>query len=205
MSRSEGPSLARLALGGVFVVLGLAVFAIRFQHDGAYAMPRGGNLFGGVGSLVLGGALLARALPRPGVWIALALAPFVLFRGVYAIASEVEEVISLYATDSAGDAAELRLWIIDRDDGAWIGMPRTKAVEHALDGEPHEMLRNGEKSCVVPAVVEDREIVRSVHRQKVEKYAVARLAAGAGLYAREAPETTVAVRVDPCPPGVPTR
>ena len=181
------------------VALGVVVFAIRLQHDGAYAMPRGGNLFGGLGSLVVGAVLMVPRLPRPAVWAAIALTPLVLFRGLYAIASELEEVVSLYATDSAGTPAELRLWISDRADGVWLGMSRAKATEHALHGVPHQMLRRGETVCVVPFVVEDRETVRSMHAEKLEKYAVARISAAVGLYPSEAPETTVAVRVDPCP------
>lgn len=199
MSSSERGIGFKQVLGAVLILLGVAVFAIRLQHEGAYPMPRGGNLFGGLGSLALGGALLWRGLPRAGFWIVLALTPLVLFRGVYAVMSELEEVISLYATDSDGAPAELRLWISDRDDGSWLGMPRSKAVEHALHGKPHRMLRNGDTVCVVPMVVEDRETVVAMHEEKLEKYAVARFAASLGLYPTVAPETTVAVRLDPCP------
>ena len=114
--------------------------------------------------------------------------------------AEMEEVISLYETESRGRPAELRLWIIDREDGAWVGMPRAKALEHALDGARVEMLRGGERSCVRPALFdEDRETVRAIHVRKVGKYAVARLAGAIGLYPLEAGEGSVALRLDPCP------
>ena len=129
------------------------------------------------------------------------LPPVVLFSGLYATMAELEEVVSLYATDSAGRPADLRLWIVDREDGAWVGMPRWKAVEHSLNGARVQLLRNGKTRCVVPVLYEDRETVRAIHGLKVEKYAVARGAAAIGLYPREAREAAVALRLDPCPGG----
>jgi hypothetical protein len=164
-------------------------------------MPRGANLFGGLGALLLGGVLVWPATPRGLGWLALAASPVVLFFGLYATMAELEEVVSLYATDSAGKPAELRLWIVDRGDGEWVGMPRSKAVEHSLDGARLELLRNGEIRCVVPVLHEDRTTVKAIHALKVEKYAVARGAAAIGLYPREARETAVSLRLDPCPGG----
>jgi hypothetical protein len=188
-------------VGWGLLALGIAVFAVRLLHEGAYAVPRGANLFGGLGALLLGGVLVWSAPPRGLRWLALAVSPVVLFFGLYATMAELEEVVSLYATDSAGRPAELRLWIVDREDGEWVGMPRTKAVEHSLDGAQLELLRNGETRCVVPVLHEDRQTVGAIHARKVEKYAVARAAAAIGLYPREARETAVSLRLDPCPPG----
>ena len=115
--------------------------------------------------------------------------------------AELEEVVSLYATDSASRPVELRLWIVDRDDGEWVGMPRWKALEHSLDGARLQVLRTGETRCVVPLLYEDRATVRAIHALKVEKYAVARGAALLGLYPREAGESSVSLRLDPCPSG----
>ena len=53
----------------------------------------------------------------------------------------------------------------------------------------------------VPVLYEDRATARAIHALKVEKYAVARGAAAIGLYSREARDTTVALRLDPCPGG----
>lgn len=189
----------RSVAGGVLLAVGVTVFGVRLLHEGAYPMPAGGNLFGGLGSLALGALLLAPSTSRGLAMLALAASPVVLFFGLYATMSELEEVVSLYATDQDGNAAELRLWIIDRDDGEWVGMQRSKAVEHDLDGEPLEMLRAGETRCVVPVLHEDRETVRAVHAQKIEKYEVARVSASIGLYPPEARDTTVALRLDPCP------
>ena len=129
----------------------------------------------------------------------LAASPAVLFFGLYATMSELEEVVSLYATDSAGQSAELRLWIVDREDGEWVGMSRTKAIEHSLDGARVELLRGGETRCVVPVLHEDRPTVRAIHALKVEKYAVASASAVVGLYPSEERETAVSLRFDPCP------
>jgi hypothetical protein len=115
--------------------------------------------------------------------------------------AELEEVVSLYATDSSGRPAELRLWIIDREGAEWVGMPRSKAIEHALDGAQLAVLRRGETRCVVPVLHEDRQTVAEIHALKIEKYAVARGAAAIGLYPSAAPETAVSLRLDPCPGG----
>ena len=201
MAASSSSSKFQTAAGWGLLVLGIAVFAVRFLHEGAYAVPRGANLFGGLGALLLGGVLVWPAPTRGLRWLALAASPVVVFFGLYATMAELEEVVSLYATNSSGQPAELRLWIVDREDAQWVGMPRSKAIEHALDGTQLELLRSGETRCVVPVLHEDRETVTAIHALKVEKYAVARAAAAIGLYPREAPETSVSLRLDSCPGG----
>jgi len=201
VTEPRASSKVRTAVGCGLVALGVAVFAVRLLHDGPYAMPRGANLLGGVGALLLGGLLVWPGAPRWLGRLALAATPVVLFFALYATMAELEEVVSLYATDSAGNPAELRLWIVDREDGAWVGMPRAKAIEHSLDGARVEMLRNGEIRCVVPVLYDDRPTVKAIHALKVEKYAVARGAAAIGLYPREARETAASLRLDPCPGG----
>jgi hypothetical protein len=180
------------------LALGIAVFAVRLLHEGAYAVPRGGNLFGGLGALLLGGLLIWPALPRALGWLALVATPVVAFFGLYATMAELEEVISLYAIDSEGRPAELRLWIVDREDGEWVGMPRSKALEHSLDGAHLKMLRNGETRCVAVVLHEDRPTVRAIHALKMQKYRVARAASAIGVYPGEARESTVALRFEPC-------
>lgn len=199
MPEAAPPSKLRIVFGCALLAVGVAVFAVRLQHEGAYAVPGGGNLVGGVGALGLGGLLLWPSAPRALVWIAAAASPVVLFLGLYATLAELEEVVSLYASDRDGRPAELRLWIVDRTDGAWVGMPRAKAVEHALDGARLGMLRAGETRCVVPALHEDRPTVTAIHAMKLDKYTVARASAALGLYPSEAKDTTVALRLDPCP------
>lgn len=199
MTASTSASNVQKVLGCVLLAVGIAVFAVRLSRDGPYAMPSGGPLFGGLGALLLGAVLLWSAAPRGLRWMALLASPVVLFFALYATLAELEETVSLYATDSAGNAADLRLWIVDRDDGEWVGMPRRKAIEHSLDGARLELLRGGEIRCVVPVLYEDRENAGAVHALKVEKYSIARGAAAIGLYPREAGEGTVSLRLDPCP------
>lgn len=201
MQESGSVSKLRLGIAGVLIAIGVAVFVVRLLHEGAYAVPRGGNLFGGLGALLLGGVLLWSAAPRVLAGLALAVSPVVLFFGLYATMAELEEVVSLYATDSAGQPAELRLWIVDREDGEWVGMPRAKAVEHSLDGSRLDLLRSGKTRCVVPVLHEDRPTVTAIHALKVEKYAVARGSAAIGLYPREAGPGSVSLRLDACPDG----
>ena len=199
MSVSSPAAKARTVVGCGMLALGVAVFAVRLLHEGAYAVPRGGGLFGGLGALLLGGLLVWPAAPRALGWLALAASPVVFFLGLYATMAELEEVVSLYAADSEGRPAELRLWIVDREDGEWVGMPRSKALEHSLDGARLDMLRNGETRCVVPVLHEDRPTVTAIHALKVQKYAVARAASAIGVYPREAPDSSVSLRFDPCP------
>jgi hypothetical protein len=199
VQKSDSPSKLQTLIGWALLALGIAVFAVRSLHEGTYAMPRGANLFGGLGALLLGAVLVWSTAPRALRWLAMAGTPVVLFFGLYATMAELEEVVSLYATDRSGQPADLRLWIVDREDGAWVGMPRSKALEHSLDGAKLELLRNGETRCVVPVLHEDRATVKAIHALKVEKYAVARGAAAIGIYPREARETAVSLRLDPCP------
>ena len=199
MTEPRSSSKIQIVVGCALLALGVAVFAVRLHHAGPYAMPHGGALFGGLGALLLGAMLLWPAKPRAVAWVALVASPVALFSTMYSTMAELEETVSLYATDSAGNPDELRLWIVDRDDGAWVGMSRAKAVERSLDGARLQLLRDGEIRCVVPVLYEDRATVKAIHALKVEKYAVARGAAAIGLYPREARETAAALRLDPCP------
>ncbi len=199
MTRTSAPSRLRTVVGYVLLAVGVAVFAVRLVHAGPYAMPGGANLFGELGSLLLGAVLLWPGTPRALGRIALVVVPVVLFFGLYATFAELEETVSLYATDAAGKEVDLRLWIVDRDDGAWVGMGRAKAEANALDGARARLLRNGEIRCVVPKLYVDLDTVRAIHAMKLEKYAVARGAAAIGLYPREGRPTGAALRLDPCP------
>jgi hypothetical protein len=162
-------------------------------------MPSGANLFGGLGSLLLGAVLAWPGTPRVLGRLLLVVVPVVLFFGLYATFAELEETVSLYATDAAGNETDLRLWVVDREDGAWVGMPRAKAEKHALDGARVRLLRDGEIRCVVPKLYLDLDTIRAIHAMKLDKYAVARGAAAIGLYPREGRETGAALRLDPCP------
>jgi hypothetical protein len=198
MSEAKTVSLTRLITGLTFIAIGLAVFLVRIQHAGTYAIPSAGVLLGAMSSTFLGALLIWPSVPRLIMWIALAVSPVAVFVSIYSIVGELEEVISLYAPNSKGQVTDLRLWVVDRDDGAWVGMSRDKAIEHSLDGARLEMLRSGEIHCVVPALSQSQQTTRTIHAMKIKKYAAAQMAAGIGLYPREATENTAALRLDPC-------
>ena len=126
------------------------------------------------------------------------LSPLALNPALFSIGGEAEEVISVFAKNKEGEGADLRLWIVDRDDGAWVGLGKDKALAHNLNGVQAEMLRDGQLSCVMPRLLEDRPTVEIIHRMKVEKYTVAQMSGALGLYSLEATSSTVAVRLDPC-------
>lgn len=197
MTETRKGSRAFSILGFILLAVGAAVFAIRLIHSGPYAMPHGGPFYAALGSLLLGSVLVWGKL-RALSWGALLLSPLALLPAIYSIAGESEEVISLYATGSNKKPVDLRLWIVDREDGAWVGMSKHKAIEHNLDGAQLRMLRAGEEVCVRPVLHEDRPTVRAIHRMKVEKYTVAQIAGAMGSYPLEAPDTTIALRLDPC-------
>jgi hypothetical protein len=200
-----GSKLLRF-VGWLMLLVGVSVFAIRLQHAGPYALPEGGNLLAGVLALLLGGWLVrpwlgSRRLAAPLAWLALVASPIVLFFALYATLSELEEVVVLKATHRSGRAADLRLWIVDRPDGAWVTMPRSKAQAHGLSDARVELLRQGEVSCVVTTLHEDRATANEIHRLRHQKYGVQRFATSIGLFGRSAGENTVALRLDPCPGG----
>lgn len=190
-------SIVFSVLGIILLAVGVGVFAVRLLHAGPYAMPHGGPLYSAIAAFLLGGILVWGRL-RILSWIALVVSPLVLFVAIYSIGGEAEEVISLYATDSNDKPVDLRLWVVDRDDGAWVGMSKDKAAEHSLDGAQLEMLRAGEIVCVKPVLHVDGPTVREIHAMKVDKYKVAQIAGAVGLYPLEATESTAALRLDPC-------
>ena len=90
MSESNSSSKVQVAVGCVLLATGVAVFAVRFLHAGAYAVPTTGVLLGGLGALALGALLMWGATPRPLGWLALAASPVVLFLALYATMAGVE-------------------------------------------------------------------------------------------------------------------
>lgn len=187
-----------VVLGTLFIVIGIAVFGIRLFHSGPYAMPHSGALYGAIALLAIGGFLVWSGKLRLFGWIAALAGLIASFPALYSIMGESEEVISLYAKSSTGEVTDLRLWVVDRDDGAWVGMPRAKAETHNLDGAQLQMLRLGKTSCTQLKLFEDRATVENIHAMKVAKYRVAQVSGAIGLYPLEASQSTVALRLDTC-------
>ncbi len=198
MAEERKRSIALLLIGFFAIAVTLGVFLVRLRHAGPYVMPEGGAVIGACGLIVIAGLLLWQGAPRAFNWIAIIVMPVALFPAVYSIVGEWEEVISIYAVDGEGTQTNLRLWVVDREDGTWVGMPRDKALKHELDGAQLQMLRGGEFSCVSPALSADMETTRQIHRMKVEKYRAAQLAGAIGLYPLGASEATAVLRLDSC-------
>ncbi len=183
----------------IFLLLGIAVFAIRLGHPGPYAMPTGIAPIGAIAAILIGCFLLWPGKPRFTGAIAIALGIVACFAPIYSIVGESEEVISLYAVNNSDETIDLRLWVVDRDGAAWVGMGRDKAIHNKLDGARLKMLRAGKSHCVIPKLYDDdRATVFEIHRMKVEKYQAAQIAAAIGMYPTDAGPNTVALRLDPC-------
>jgi hypothetical protein len=202
MGSGIGASLRRI-FGGVLILAGIAVFAVRLHHEGPYAFPGGGNLRAGVLALLLGAWLVRDWIRGPLATrlhaVASVVGAVVLFFALYAVLAETEEVVTLRVADAAGSAADLRLWIVDRDGAAWVTMPGRKADAHGLREARAELLRDGAFSCVVATRDETRATVEATYDLRQEKYAVQRLATTIGLMERRGSADTVALRLDPCP------
>lgn len=201
MTQSGSPSGFGRIVGWLMLIVGLSVFAIRTQHAGPYALPRGGNLLAGVLALVLGVSLARGWLGAPLRWIALTASPIVLFFALYATLAELEEVVVLKVIARSGQPADLRLWVVDRGGAAWVTMPRAKADAHGLTETRVDLLRQGEVTCVTVIRHEDRATVNEIHQLRHQKYAVQRIATTLGIFGRSAGEDVVALRLDPCPPS----
>jgi hypothetical protein len=204
LNKSGLATTLRRIVGASMLAVGVSVFLVRLGHAGPYALPQGGNLAGGLLALALGGWLAFRGpavgqLEKVGTRLALLASPVILFFTLYATLAEVEEVVVLKATSSSGEAADLRLWIVDLEGFSWIVMPIDKAREHSLDGARLELLREGELRCVETTVESDRETVTAVRDARYERYAIQRLATMVGVFTREPGPEAIVVRVAPCP------
>lgn len=193
-------------LGSVLILLGIAVFLVRLHHAGVYVMPGGGNLLAGALALVLGAWLLSPWAVSPGTgqrlsWLGLAVGPIVGFFALYAILAEMEEVVSIKATDRDGKPANLRLWVVDYRGTQWVTMPASKSDNHGLEQGEVTLFRGGVDSCVLATRLDDREIVNAIHHRRHEKYQVQRLATAIGLFGEDAAASTVTLRLDPCSGG----
>ena len=102
MTEPETRSVGQTIFGSICIAVGLGVFVIRLGHEGPYAMPHGGALYGGIALFVLGGLSFWKDKPPLLKWAVLLVSPVALFPAIYSMVGESEEVISLYATDSAG-------------------------------------------------------------------------------------------------------
>lgn len=206
MAESGGMRAASKIVGFLMLAAGSSVFLIRFQHAGPYGFPQRGNLLAALLSLAIAGLFLTPWLARVAGaratlvrGLLLAASPIVLFFALYATLAELEEVVVVYATDSSGAPAELRLWIVDYEGVEWVSMPRSKMTEHSLDGGQVELLRRGERRCIVASLSDDPADGLRTFALRNDKYAVQRLAAAVGVFGDGPAPGTVTLRFDPCP------
>lgn len=197
--KAQTPSV----MGWLLVLAGISAFAIRLQHAGPYFPPEEGNLRAALLALGVGIGLSMEWGPQRGpikilVRIALGISPILLFFALYSTLAEMEEVVVLRTTPASGGSHDLRLWIVDFDDAAWVTMPRRKAEANGLVDTRAELLRDGEWRCVKATQVRDRDSVNRVHVKRHANYAVQRLATSIGLFDRTAKPDEVAVRLQPC-------
>ncbi len=198
------PSKLRSPVGWLALMVGLSVFAIRLQHEGPYAFPRGGNLLSGVLSLLIGGGLVrswlgasrfASLLTRT----VLAFTPIAIFFALYATLSELEEVVVLRATDDRGSTRDLRLWVVDHEGTPWVTMPRSKADANGLTDTRVELLRQGVSGCRIAKRHEEYATVDKIFRLRHEKYRIQRLASAIGVFGQSVGKDVVTLRLEPCP------
>ena len=202
MGKAETPS----AMGWLLIAMGAAVFAIRLQHEGPYAPPEEGNLRAAILALVVGVGLRRRWRVRDGTgkWViraALAFSPIILFFATYSTLAEFEEVVVLRATQPSGETNDLRLWIVDFDDSAWVIMPAAKADANNLLNTRAELQRNGRFRCVGTTRHTDLETGNRASKERNLKYAVGRLATQSGLFSETAQQGMVALELRPCNNG----
>ena len=192
MGKTRSRSIAATILGLLTLCAGLAAFVVPLQHAGPYGIP-GRGLVGGLLCFAVSGILLARGTPTFARGLALVASPIVLFFALYGAFAELEEVVVLYTED-----ADLRLWIVDHENEEWVSMPRAKAEEHGIDEAKLELLRSGEKRCVVPRIVDDPTANRRTFDLRQEKYAVQRLGGALGMFGDGPGPETITLRLDPC-------
>lgn len=197
------PNSLRYTVGWLMLLVGVAVFLIRLNHPGPYAMPHQGNLLAAILSLAIGIILVLPLLgdnlaTNLGRWLALAASPIVVFFALYAIFAELEETVSLRVNSTNGESIDLRLWVVDIDGAPWVTMDRPKAERHGLHSAKVELLRNGEFSCVLTTLIDDPNLVNNAHELRTKKYAVQRFAMVLGMFQETAGSGTVALKLDPC-------
>ncbi len=108
---------------------------------------------------------MRRALWMLGGLLALA----VIWVGLQIVAGESGEVVILRSVDAAGATHETRLWIVDRDDGAWLRAGSSEAgwLPHLEANQDAELVRDGRSFAVlVVPVIAERDAINAQMREK---------------------------------------
>jgi hypothetical protein len=210
------PKVRAAVVGWLLVLAGIAVFAVRFRHEGPYPFP-GAADFAAACAALLVGALLIRApwgAPSEGgtsrlVRVLLGVSPIVFLLAVVACGHEAEEVVVLRTNGPQGSVRETRLWIVDYDGSPWIVTGRGSGHDRDLAENPRvEIVRRGEARCWMVERHLDRPTLEVVLEARSEKYLAQRIALATGIWRNfsdrgDLDEIAVALRFLPCP-GPPT-
>lgn len=196
--------MPRKIIGIALFGLGLAVFLVRFHHEGPYYLPEGGNLVGGLLALVCGALIFFDVFPSDGAGgffahgVLLLTSLLALYMAAFATLAEVEEVVVVRPGCGETRGGPLRLWVIDDDGAIWSTMGRDKAVRSGIStARQVTLLRRGQEACVVAAVVDDTRLVEHLSLLREEKYLAERIAVALGIFGEDRFESNVALRMGP--------
>ena len=139
---------------------------------------------------------------RVGIVVASIAGLFVLMIAGAVALIESGEVVVLHTRDAVGATHAVRVWILDHEGRQWVAPGnRSNAWFQRLSTDSKvELVRSGERSCYVAAVVESPASIPVLQRF-LQKYAsVMRATALLNLILEPAGDPTppVAVRLDPC-------
>lgn len=199
-------------VGGLLVLGGLAVFAVRLHHAGSYPFPGPADLTIAVATL-LAGALLIRSPwsgPREGgvspvTRVLLGLSPILLVAALVAFGHEAEEVVVLRTLGPEGQLHQTRLWIVDTQGSPWVVTSRGSVHDRDLTQDPRvEIVRRGETRCFLAERHVDRATIERLLEVRSQKYRAQRIALASGLWRHfskwpDLDRVAVAIRFVPCP------
>ena len=206
------PKVRTAIVGWLLVLAGIAVFAVRFHHEGPYPFPGAMDFASGCAALLVG-ALLIRSPwsgPREGgasrfTRVLLGASPIVFLLALVAYGHEAGEVVVLRTHGPEGSVRETRLWIVDHQGSPWIVTGRGSGHDRDLTDNPRvELVRRGETRCWVAERHLDRTTLETVLEARSEKYLAQRIAFATGLWKHfskrdDLEEIAVALRFTPCP------
>jgi hypothetical protein len=209
------PRIRAQVVGWVLVLAGLAVFAVRFHHEGPYPFPGAMDLAAGCAALLVGALLVfspRRGAREAGVSrvtrLLLGVSPIALLLALLAYGHEAEEVVVLRTRTPEGSVRETRLWIVDHEGSPWIVTGRDSPHDRDLFANPRvEIFRRGRAVCWRAERHLDRSTLETVLQARSDKYLAQRIALSTRIWKHfsrreDLDEIAVALRFVPCADGV---
>jgi hypothetical protein len=198
-------------VGWILVLAGVAVFAVRFHHEGPYPFPGTMDLAFGCAALLVGALLVAsrrRGTREAGVprvtRVLLGIAPIAFLLAALAYGHEAEEVVVLRTRAPEGSVRETRLWIVDYEGSPWIVTGPGSPHDRDLTANPRvEIVRHGRADCWMAERHLDRSTLETVLQARSDKYLAQRIALSTGMWKHfskrdDLEEIAVALRFVPC-------